>query len=488
MDDSVRVLMVTPYPPVRDGIAAYALQEVGALRGEGCEVDVLSPFPSAAQHHLDLRGPRGAFALARRVRRYDKVVVQFHPDIFYPLPKIDRSWAVENVALQVAFRLAPHVEVRVHEIDYRDGRQPGALGVTSRSLWRAVDRIVVHTERERADFIEAFGVEESRVTLSAHGANFRRHTASDRKEARRSFGLAEDTTVFLAIGFVQPHKGFDRAVRAFAGLAEHDCRLDIVGSPRLTDPTVAAYVEELRTLASNTPGVHLHLDFVSDEMFDRWLLASDVVVLPYRWVWSSGVLERAALYDRPIIATSVGGLAEQALGCSDVTLVADDAELARAMWAAGGDDAAAELTTSSWPTDAADPRSAVQAAVVDRATRRRGHPLVPASDAEDGPSTTPAATSALWSLGGVGIPDPWSDHRPVRGLPRWLVRRLTGWELEPLVAYVNALQAATASAVDAVSRASAVRTPRPQDDQPTDDGPRESLGRPSAGRAARSKK
>ena len=486
MDEPVRVLMVTPYPPVRDGIAAYALQEVGALRAEGSEVDVLSPFPSAAQHHLDLRGPRGAVALARRVRAYDKVVVQFHPDIFYPLPKTDRSWAVENVVLQVAFRLAPQVEVRVHEIDYRDGRQPGALGATSRSLWRAVDRIVVHTERERADFIEAFGVDRSRVTLSAHGANFRRQTASNRQQARRSLGLADDATVYLAIGFIQPHKGFDRAVRAFAGLADHDCRLDIVGSPRLTDPTVAAHVEELQALAGNTPGVHLHLDYVSDEMFDRWLLASDVVVLPYRSVWSSGVLERAALYDTPIIAASVGGLAEQALGRGDVTLVADDAELARAMWAAAGDDVAAELTPSSWPTDGADPRAAVQAAVVERATRRRGEPLLPA-DAEHGPITTPEASSALWSLGGVGIPDPWAD-RPSRGLPKWLVRRLTGWELEPLVGYVNALQAATASAVDAVARASAVRTARPQVDQARGDMPRRSLGRPTAGRGAGSQK
>ena len=71
--------MVSPYAPNRDGIAAYAVQSVAALRADGHDVEVLSPGPSAAHHHLDLTTPRGALALARRVRAYDKLVVQFHP-------------------------------------------------------------------------------------------------------------------------------------------------------------------------------------------------------------------------------------------------------------------------------------------------------------------------------------------------------------------------------------------------------------------------
>lgn len=72
-----RILVVSPYPPVRDGIATYALQTVRALRRQGHDVEVLSPGPSAAHHHLDLVGPRGALALAKRIRDYDRVIVQF---------------------------------------------------------------------------------------------------------------------------------------------------------------------------------------------------------------------------------------------------------------------------------------------------------------------------------------------------------------------------------------------------------------------------
>src|SRR3546814_3813969 len=54
--------------------------------------------------------------------------------------------------------------------------------------------------------------------------------------------------------------------------------------------------------------------YVSDEEFDRWLVAADCLVLPYREIWSSSVIERAGIYGVPVIATDVGGLAAQGIG------------------------------------------------------------------------------------------------------------------------------------------------------------------------------
>ena len=325
--------MVTPYPPIRDGIASYAVQAVKGLRAEGHDVEVLSPGPSAAHHHLDLVGPRGALALAKRVGSYDKLIVQFHPDFFYPVPSTARDRVEVSLALLAAFRRAGEVEVVVHEIDYRHGRL-SMDGLVHRLLWSSVDRIVVHTENERRTFARAFGVSPTKIRLTEHGVRFLPRTFYDRSRARASLGIPQDAFTFLSIGFIQPHKGFDRAVRAFAGLGARGCRLDIVGSVRIDDPGYVAYSNELGVLARATDGVDLHDGYVSDELFDRWIVAADVVVLPYRSIWSSGVLERAALYDRPIIATAVGGLPEQAAAGRAVTLVDDDAGLAAAMAAA----------------------------------------------------------------------------------------------------------------------------------------------------------
>ena len=54
-------------------------------------------------------------------------------------------------------------------------------------------------------------------------------------------------------------------------------------------------------------------------------------MLPYRAGWSSNVMERGLLYDRPVVMSRVGGMAEQAVNRPGVTLVDDDAGLVDAV-------------------------------------------------------------------------------------------------------------------------------------------------------------
>jgi glycosyltransferase involved in cell wall biosynthesis len=438
----MRILMVSPYPPIRDGIAAYAVQTVAALRREGHEVEVLSPGPSAAHHHLDLHGPRGPLVLARRVRGYDKVIIQFHPDIVYPVPSTPARHAMVSLALLAAVRAARRTEVVVHEIDYAVGRRRGPDGVAARRLWRRVQSIQLHTEMERRNMIAAFGVRPGRTTVTAHGAHFVRRTRMSRDAARRSLGIPADQLVFLAIGFIQPHKAFDLAVRAFDGLGGQGCSLHVVGSVRVDEPQHLAYLAELQALIEATPGAHLNNQYVSDEQFDRWLVASDVVVLPYRSIWSSGVLERALLYDRQVIATAVGGLSHQAAARPGVTLV-DDAGLAAAMWRARGQ--AGPGPDAAWPAGPERLRERVQEQVVARATRRRGLPV--RTEKGRPAAVTGQGSLPLRRLPPLGLP-PATSARPGVSLLKRLVRRATGWQVDPLVAQVNALREVTIQALE----------------------------------------
>ncbi len=363
-----RILMVTPYAPYRDGIAAYAVQQVKALRRDGNEVEVLSPAPSAAHQWLDLRNRRGPAALARRVSRFDRLVIQYHPDVFHPVGVSARDHAVSTTGLMVACRLAHESEVVVHEFDdepLRYGRRNRAL--TAR-MWRSVDRLVFHTAIERDRFLGVWPVPPERTALVAHGASFVPHTHADRAAARAILGLPLDRFVFVAIGFIQPHKGFDRAVAAFAasGAASVGAQLHVVGSVRVDEPAFLQHRDELAAAIRQTRGATLHDAYLSDEAFDLWLVAADAVVLPYRQIWSSGVMERAALYSRLVIATRVGGLGEQAP--TGTVLVDDDTVLTAAIAAAAGVIGSPSPPTPLEPWPDGD-RDTIQAEV-----RRRARP------------------------------------------------------------------------------------------------------------------
>ena len=249
--------------------------------------------------------------------------------------------------------------------------------------------------------------------------------------------------MFLSIGFLQPHKGFDRAVRAFSGLAEHGCRLEIVGSLRVEDFEYVAYVDELRAQAEATPGVTLHDEYVSDAEFDVWIVAADALVLPYRLIWSSGVCERAALYHRPVIASRTGGLADQVT--ADAVLVDDDDQLADAMRSLVGL-VRAPGVPGNWPTT---DRDAVMTEIRTRAARRRPTATRVAVGEQVGrrlPLT--ARTAPLRRLTPLSMPQARSARPGASSLKR-VVRRLTAWQVDPIIGQVNRLQQATIDALAA---------------------------------------
>ncbi len=449
----MRILMVTPYALLRDGIAAYAVQQVAALRAAGNDVEVLSNGPSAAHHHLDLTGLRGIAALTKRVRAYDKVIIQFHPDLFYPHPTTPDKHAGVSAALLALAKASRHLEIVVHEIDYRLGRRKGLDAFAAKAFWRQVNTIVLHTEAERDDFVASFGVKPERVKLVAHGASFVKRTRADRATARRTLGIAPEAFVFLSIGFIQPHKGFDRAVRSFNGLAEHGCELHIVGSIRTEDSDFAAYLGELEGLIETTTGAHLHSGYVSDELFDRWIVAADVVVLPYRNIWSSGVLERAMLYHRRVLLTAVGALAHQVGDRPLVTMVSGDAELTAAMRGLVGQGDGEEFVSSPWELPAgSDPlRTRVQDELVARAQIRRGGRAVVSERGAVVDRSAAAAASrrsaALRRLPPLAPPPAVSGRRGASTFKR-LVRRATAWEVDPVIHQVNALRDAVVQAIE----------------------------------------
>ncbi len=432
--------MVSPYAPHRDGIAAYAVQLVAALRAEGHDVEVLSPTPSAAHHHLDLLGPGGVMALARRARSYDKLIIQFHPEVFYANVSTRFHHVSMSLALLAAVRAAKRSEVFVHEIDYRTGRRRGLDGVAARRLWRSVDRMLVHTELERQDLVQAFGLRPERIVVTEHGAHFVRRSSMSREAARRSLGIPQNEVVFLSIGFIQRHKGFDRAVRAFQRLGASGSSFYVVGSLRVDEPDYVAYLAELQELIESTEGAQLHNQYVSDELFDRWLIASDVVVLPYRNIWSSGVLERALLYERRVITTAVGGLSQQAGARSGVTLV-EERDLAAAMWRELGAMAPTVIGGEPWPEDGEELRDRVQEEVSTRASRRRGAPVA----GQGAPVLRPSL--AVQRVAPLVLTPPVS-RRPGFAFIKRLVRGATAFEVDPLVHQVNALREATIRALE----------------------------------------
>jgi glycosyltransferase involved in cell wall biosynthesis len=98
--------------------------------------------------------------------------------------------------------------------------------------------------------------------------------------------------------------------------------LYIVGSVRINEEYYLKYLRDIKDLIKGSNNIVLRDVFTTDVEFDEWINAADVVVLPYKQIWSSSVLARAKLFDKPVIARNVGGLNEQ-IGNTDILFNTD---------------------------------------------------------------------------------------------------------------------------------------------------------------------
>jgi multidrug transporter EmrE-like cation transporter len=267
-------------------------------------------------------GGRALHAAATIGRRYDRIVVHFQPALYYrpraPISKVMTSLRL----LELVLRRRRKVELLVHEADPPKMWRPDYFLL--RLAFRLAATVSFHTAAEREALERGYRV-KVRGNLVPHVVATVAHPSKD--EARRRLGLEQGSPMYLCAGFLQPSKGFDRAVEAFSRAGANGSALYVLGSVRDATPENMRYARSLAERCRTVPGVTMVDRFVPDDEFDLWVVAADWVVLPYRRAWSSGILARAHALGTPAIVAGVGGLVEQA-DEHDV-VVQEDGELDR---------------------------------------------------------------------------------------------------------------------------------------------------------------
>ncbi len=430
-----KTLMVTPYAPYRDGIAAYAIQEVAQRIDDGENVEVLSPLPSAAQHHIALGDTRGALSLLKRASQYSRIVVQFYPELFFgkctnPVDRVGVWTALHQLTKRTS------LELRVHEIEYGPlERNPLERAMAKRTMASAA-QVLVHTKAEAQELATRLELPSTLFEVVDHGANFAPAVSLTQAEARSQLGLDSKKHVYVCIGFIQEHKGFDRAVRAFAAAHPDASELHIVGSVRVDVPELLHYANGLGHLVNSVPNAFYHQKYVSDATFDMWLIAADTVVLPYREIWSSGVLERAKLFGKEVFAADIGGLGDQADARTE--LFSTDDALVKLFQKRSGLKKAATAKKKPVPLLSRDE--------IELAMREAGKAQRVSSAA-----TNTISADSLHELNSLKRPEPTS-HRPAAAFVKKLVFKCNNWQIEPLVKHIESLQQATTQAVDSLEK------------------------------------
>jgi glycosyltransferase involved in cell wall biosynthesis len=202
-----------------------------------------------------------------------------------------------GLALQrAAARAGIRTFLVVHDADPHPGETRPLFDWLVRREIRGSDRIVTFSDHV-ANRLVALGLAtESRLARLFHPVFRFAGAEAEATHPAKPFRL-------LFFGRILPYKGVAKLLEAYAKLRADgvDCTLRIVGRGQIGAPP--ALMEQ--------PGLSIVTGWVAPDAIGGILADADAIALPYLEASQSGVIAAAYGVPLPVVATPVGGLAEQ---------------------------------------------------------------------------------------------------------------------------------------------------------------------------------
>jgi D-inositol-3-phosphate glycosyltransferase len=302
-----------------------------SLLSKGVALDLIGSdeldFPEFRErsglNFLNLRGSnRPDVAFLRKMQRvaiyYARLIcyaAASKPKLFHILWN-NKFEYFDRTLLMLYYRiLGKKIVLTAHNVnaDRRDSRDSLLNRITLRMQYRLSHQIFVHTEKMKSELIEQFGVRGASITVIPFGINNAvPNTSLSPSEAKRQLVLGDDQKAILFFGRITPYKGLEYLIAAFRQ-AVSSCknyRLIIAGRPDRCEQYWSAIRQDIHEEV-RTGQILLRADFIPDEEAEVYFKAADVLVLPYKDIYQSGVLFTGYNFGLPVIAADVGSMRDE---------------------------------------------------------------------------------------------------------------------------------------------------------------------------------
>lgn len=313
------------------GDRPYAFGLARALNSNGATLDLIGSdeldCPELRSrpgvNFLNLRGNQDPDAsLVRKVSRVSMFYARLigyaaiaKPRIFHILWN-NKFESFDRTLLTLYYKLlGKRVVLTAHNVNAarRDSRDTSLNRLTLRIQYQLADHVFVHSEKMKLELIEEFGVQESRITVIPFGINNSvPNTGLTSQEAKRELDIRDGEKTMLFFGNIAPYKGLEYLIKAFRQILarrEH-YRLIIAGRPKNCEGYWTAIREEIHEEVQRGR-ILLRAEFIPDEETEVYFKAADVLVLPYRHIYQSGVLFLGYNFGLPVLAADVGSLKDE---------------------------------------------------------------------------------------------------------------------------------------------------------------------------------
>jgi D-inositol-3-phosphate glycosyltransferase len=180
-------------------------------------------------------------------------------------------------------------------------------------MYGMMDHIFVHTSRMKQQLVTSYSVEENKISVIPFGINnVIPKSSMSKSQARDCLQIQRDDRIILFFGNIAPYKGLDDLVKALSIVKNKLPGLRLIIAGRIKG--AESYWKEIELIIEQynlSQDIIIKLEYIPDEEVEVYLKSADVLILPYRHIFQSGVVFLSYNFGLPIIATDVGSLAEE---------------------------------------------------------------------------------------------------------------------------------------------------------------------------------
>jgi D-inositol-3-phosphate glycosyltransferase len=277
--------------------AETAVPAIVGLRFHRCYKRIFGP---GSRWTRACRYLAGTFAALATAVAHGEKVCHFH---------IFQGVIAEFVPILLAKLCWRKVIITVHDVE-SFGDSAAMSGRTISKVYRFADRLIVHNEFSRRELIEKLNVSPAKVSTVPHGNYLETAGKIPRPvEAKRTLGLEECKKVVLFFGQIKNAKGLDLMIGAAPEVARDipEVTFMVAGRPWKSDfSKYEALIQELGIADRFV----LHRRFIPPDEVACYFTAADIVVLPYRRIYQSGVVLMAMSYRRAVVVSDLPGMTE----------------------------------------------------------------------------------------------------------------------------------------------------------------------------------
>lgn len=308
----------------------YQLDLLSGLVAAGLEVDFIgsdamegaSILSHRNVHFYNLRGSQDTKAsmqekIFRILKYYFKLIhytLKTNSQIFH-IQWENKFIYFDRTIMNLFYRLlGKKLVFTVHNVNAgeRDENDTVLNRLSLKFKYMIADHIIVHTDKMKLQMVTDFNINEKKISVVPHGINtVIPQTELTPSEAKKRLILNYNEKVLLFFGNIAPYKGLKTLINALIKLKSSTSNFKLIIAGKIKGNE--AHWNEIKDIIEKhklSDYIIEQIRFIPDEEVEIYYKAADILILPYNYIFQSGVLFVSYSFGLPAIASDVGSLKE----------------------------------------------------------------------------------------------------------------------------------------------------------------------------------